>query len=103
MMRVILAPGISAVLALMAGCGSGGNGASPPVDGGADASMTADGSTAGDDATTGEDGGAPALDAGADVDAWKPLPPTPDQPQLWYWHHSYLSPTSTTEPAASEQ
>ncbi len=103
MMRVILAPCISAALALLAGCGSGGNGASSTVDGGADASTTADGSTAGDDATTGEDGRAPALDAGADVDAWKPLPPTPDQPQLWYWHHSYLSPTSTTEPAASEQ
>ncbi len=104
MMRVILAPCLAATFALVAGCGSGsgGNAASPPLDGGADGSSAADGGSPGDDATTGEDGAAPGLDAGADVDAWKPLPPTPDQPQLWYWHHSYLSPTSTTEPAASE-
>lgn len=36
-------------------------------------------------------------------DAWAPLPPTPMTPQLWYWHHSYLSPTNANEPAHSEQ
>jgi hypothetical protein len=30
------------------------------------------------------------------------LPPTPAQPELWYWHHSYLSGTSKIEPAHSE-
>jgi len=33
---------------------------------------------------------------------WPPLPPTPDKPELWYLHQSYLSVGSTTEPAYSE-
>ncbi|HEY3820212.1 MAG TPA: carbohydrate binding domain-containing protein [Polyangiaceae bacterium] len=93
-------------LALGVACGGGGSpGAGPTgdastkgaTDGG---SGSGSGSSGGGDATTGGDG-AGASDAAAD--AWAPLPPTPDQPQLWYWHHSYLSPTSTTEPAHSEQ
>jgi hypothetical protein len=64
----------------------GGGGATQPMDSGTpmDSSVTPDG---GDAAT---------------IDAWQPLPPTPDQPELWYWHHSYLSPTSSVEPAHSE-
>jgi len=43
-------------------------------------------------ASGGDDGGA----------AWPPLPPTPATPELWYWHHSFLSPNASDEPAASE-
>jgi hypothetical protein len=104
MTRIAIALGLPPLLAgLLLGCGSGSgsNGASPTTDGGGIDGSGIDTGAGGDDATAG-DSGPTSLDGGADVDAWMPLPPTPDQPQLWYWHHSYLSPTSTTEPAASE-
>jgi hypothetical protein len=90
-----------AVLALAAACGSGSSpGAGPSGD--ASTKDVVDGGSAsssgGGDATAGDAGG-----SDSSADAWAPLPPTPDQPQLWYWHHSYLSPTSTTEPAHSKQ
>ncbi len=98
------------------GCGCGSSGASPPPsmqktpqnqDG--SAAMGDDATAAGDD-TGGPDASAPPSDASVFVDglagdaalAWQPLPPTPQTPELWYWHHSYLSPTSTTEPAHSK-
>jgi hypothetical protein len=102
MARTALAVAIVGSMAFPAslGCGGGGSSASQP-DGG-DASADVRGAV---DVTRHEDGKAPS-DGGAPgdaaVDAWKPLPPTPDQPELWYWHNSYLSPTSTTEPAHSE-
>jgi hypothetical protein len=94
-------------LALAAACGSAGSSGNPAT-GGGDAStdgpvtthVDGGGNEGGADATSHTDGGAPPADAGAD--AWTQLPPTPDQPELWYWHHSYLSGTSTTEPAHSE-
>jgi hypothetical protein len=101
--RILVAWGLTAALGAACGSGSGGNATSPQGD---DASASGDSSSGGGDATSGPDaadGTAPPGDGGADVDAWAPLPPTPAQPQLWYWHHSYLSPTSTTEPAHSEQ
>jgi hypothetical protein len=106
MIRSVLAlfAGSAALLTLVA-CGSSSNPASSGDAGeGIDASSGADSGMAGDDATSppGMDGSAPT-DAGSDVDAWKPLPATPATPQLWYWHNSYLSPTSTTEPMHSEQ
>jgi hypothetical protein len=57
------------------------------------------GTSSGDGGASPGDGGASSGDGGAL--AWAPLPPTPQAPELWYWHHSYLSPTSTTEPAHS--
>lgn len=104
MKRVALALGLPLLLApaALVACGSSGNGSSP-ADAGSDVLHVDDTGSPGDDATTGSDTGTgPSLDGGPDVDAWMPLPPTPDEPQLWYWHSSYLSPTSTTEPAASE-
>ena len=97
--------GWSACLVVVAACGTGSAGSSSagPGDGGAEGSVTAGGdggAVGGGDATAGHDGSAGGPDAVAD--AWAPLPPTPDKPQIWYWHHSYLSPTSTTEPAHSE-
>jgi hypothetical protein len=106
MTRVAVAVALPLLLALaaaFAGCGSSNNASSPGQDGGSDVSTSGDTGTAGNDATSGGDTGTgPSLDGGADVDAWMPLPATPATPELWYWHHSYLSPTSTTEPAASE-
>ena len=58
----------------------------PPGDGGLDSTTVAGDASAGDAAGL----------------AWQPLPPAPQTPELWYWHHSYLSPTSATEPAHSE-
>lgn len=101
--RIVLAWGLTAALAAACGSSSGGNTTSPLGD---DASASSDSSSGGGDASSGPDGGDASMqpgDAGADADAWTPLPPTPAQPQLWYWHHSYLSPTSSTEPAHSEQ
>ena len=46
------------------------------------------------------DAPAPGTDGG--TAAWPPLPPTPDQPELWYLHQSYLSVGNTSEPAFSE-
>jgi hypothetical protein len=89
-----------ASLAWLSGCGGGGSSTSR-ADGGDGVDATTD-ARGGADATKG-DGGAEAGDAGPDVDAWKPLPATPDEPELWYWHSSYLSGTSTIEPAHSEQ
>jgi hypothetical protein len=106
-MRVHVAIAWAAAAALAVACGSssGGNSTSPLGD---DASNGDDSSSSsgGGDASNGVDSATDAKspgDGGADVDAWTPLPPTPAQPQLWYWHHSYLSPTSSSEPAHSEQ
>jgi hypothetical protein len=90
------------VIVLPVACG-GGNSASSATDGGGDGTAGNEGGSSGGDATSGTDGNGSSLDGASEADAWMSLPPTPDQPQLWYWHHSYLSPTSTTEPAASEQ
>jgi hypothetical protein len=97
--RTVLACGGSvALFALAAACGSDGNSASPGA--------RSDASTAGPDGAMTGDGPSSAADANphdaSDVDAWAPLPPTRDTPQLWYWHQSYLSPSSTVEPAQSE-
>ncbi|HEY1960633.1 MAG TPA: hypothetical protein VGH28_33710 [Polyangiaceae bacterium] len=74
----------AALLLILLACGN---------DGGSQPDASLDGSTdAPVDAT--------ASDAGAD--AWAPLPPTPATPELWYWHHSYLSTTNASEPAKSE-
>jgi hypothetical protein len=102
--RIGLGATLGVLMAIAIACGSGGNGATGGGDGGGgnDASMN-DAESGGDGAMAGPDGVSPVGDAGADVDAWKPLPPTPDQPELWYWHHSYLSPTSSVEPQHSEQ
>jgi hypothetical protein len=93
-----------AALALAVACGGGSSPSATPSGDAGDASSKGAGDggsgSGGGDATTGD--GAGGTD-GATVDAWAPLPSTPDQPRLWYWHHSYLSPTSTTEPAHSEQ
>jgi hypothetical protein len=102
MARSALALGVFASLASLAlqGCGGGGESASKP-DGG-DAAADVRGAvdvTGGGDAKAPGDGGTPN---DAAEDAWRPLPKTPDAPELWYWHSSYLSPTSTTEPAHSE-
>ena len=102
-----LALGLSLLASgLLLACGGGGNAASPTGDAGVDGSPELDsGAGGGGDATSPRDGGTtPPSDGGADAngDAWTPLPPTPDQPELWYWHHSYLSPSSTTEPAHSK-
>src|SRR5580692_2877172 len=104
MTRVALALPLLLALSLpVIGCGSSDNGSSPGGDGGSDVAVSTDTSTGGSDATQGaETGTSSSLDGGIDADAWTPLPPTPATPELWYWHHSYLSPTSTTEPAASE-
>ncbi len=107
--RAALAWCAAAAVAAACGNGGGGGGASPGADGGGDAaargpdaggsaSSSSGGSSGSGDASAKGDGS--ATDASAD--AWAPLPPTPDQPQLWYWHHSYLSPTSTIEPAHSK-
>lgn len=93
-------------LLLPLSCGSGSNGASPGGDASTDGEVTGPDGTSPDGSGTGSDadgGTTHPGDGGSDVDAWQPLPPTPATPQLWYWHHSYLSPTSTTEPAHSEQ
>ena len=91
------------------GCGgSPSPGAMPHAAEGLDAAARQhdDASAPSDDATA-----APTAtpEAGADAEAgerapapWQPLPPTPQTPELWYWHHSYLSSTSTTEPAHSK-
>jgi hypothetical protein len=98
------------------GCACGSSGAAPSPStkflGPSDAAPAL-----GDDATApGDDAGGPDAatasgDASVSADAnpasdaalaWQPLPPTPQTPELWYWHHSYLSPTSTTEPAHSK-
>jgi hypothetical protein len=91
---------VAATAAVACGSSSGDAGASTSDAGDAYSPPGSDGSgsSGGLDATTHADGHA----GDAAIDAWAPLPPTPDQPQLWYWHHSYLSPTSTTEPAHSE-
>jgi hypothetical protein len=90
-------------LSVAAACGGGSNTSGPATstDAGSDAPIKtgSDGGPGGDDAATG-DGSSGGTDANAD--AWAQLPPTPAQPQLWYYHNSYLSPTNTKEPAASE-
>jgi hypothetical protein len=99
---VILAASGSLALVSLQGCGGSGGGAT--ADGGSSDSTSGrdgghdDGRAR--DATSSKDGA--RRDAGPGVDAWTPLPPTPDAPELWYWHQSYLSPTSTVEPAESE-
>lgn len=102
--HVAIAWAVAAALAAACGSSSGGNSTSPLGD---DASAGGDSSSSsgGGDGSSGADAtdGTAPTDGGADVDAWTPLPPTPAQPQLWYWHHSYLSPTSSSEPAHSEQ
>jgi hypothetical protein len=85
-------------LCALLGCGSGGS-ASAGADAGSGVDATTDARSSQDASHPGSDA-QPAKDGGAD--AWAPLPPTPDQPELWYWHSSYLSPTSTIEPAHSE-
>ncbi len=86
---------------VLAGCGGGGAGGGPDS-GSPDGRHEHDGGgDAGRDASAHKDGGE-ATDSGSDADAWQPLPPTPSAPELWYWHHSYLSPTSSVEPAHSE-
>lgn len=86
------------------GCGSGDSSATPGDSSLGDVGVCGDcdGST-GDvahDATTdgATDTHVPPADAPWDVK----LPPPPDQPQLWYWHHSYLSATNSSEPAQSK-
>lgn len=92
------------VAAVAAACGGGGASPGGGADAGDDVSSTggADGGHGGDGPVA-HDGATSDGAPDAAADAWGPLPPTPDQPQLWYWHHSYLSPTSATEPAHSEQ
>src|ERR1700733_8827155 len=90
------------VSSLLVGCGGRGNASGASRDGGGETDGTTPDTGArgsgGDAAGAGLDGG-----ASGDTDAWTSLPPTPEQPQLWYWHHSYLSPTSAVEPRHSEQ
>jgi hypothetical protein len=99
MLRSALVLALASALPLM-GCG-GGAGSNSQADGGNGIDATTD-SRSGQDAHNHPSDGNPPSDGGVEADAWKPLPPTPDQPELWYWHNSYLSPTSTTEPAHSE-
>jgi hypothetical protein len=95
--------------ALLAACG-GGSHASGTASGPEGGLVGEDGSASMIDAQGNADGAVadapPAGDASPNADAsgmtWQPLPSTPASPELWYWHHSYLSPTSTTEPAHSE-
>jgi hypothetical protein len=111
-MKMLLSHAACVVLVGFAwGCGSS---ASPSIEvspGRPDGSSVTSGDAtapgndaAGPDATTGMPGDASVSgDGGSDAAlAWQPLPPTPQAPELWYWHHSYLSPTSTTEPAHSK-
>jgi hypothetical protein len=56
-----------------------------------------DAASTGTDAGSNPDSGSSGGDAG-----WPTLPPTPAQPELWYWHHSYLSAGSSIEPTHSE-
>jgi hypothetical protein len=51
--------------------------------------------------TAGVGGGGTGAGAGGAV-VYPPLPLPPATPELWYWHSSYLSGTSTIEPAHSE-
>ena len=84
---------IACALASPLACGSDDASSPNGVGGGSDASAT--------DASPSD--GAIANDANDAGDAWAPLPPTPDKPELWYWHHAYLSPTNASEPAHSKQ
>jgi len=93
------AGGAACLLAGMAACG----GSSGGTDAGRDAPQ-GDGGSADGAPDTPADAPADAASDGAPADlGWetKPAPP-PDKPQLWYWHHSYLSGTSPVEPAKSE-
>jgi len=99
---------VFSLLGLASGCGSSkgttnGDGGVPDSTSGhdgasRDSTAPKDGHVAHDDANAdaGHDTG------GSGADAWAPLPATPATPELWYWHHSYLSPTSSSEPAHSE-
>jgi hypothetical protein len=93
---------------VLAGCGSsnvvtsardgGGDAAHQQrIDGGTDGARPKDGG--GVDAS--KDGGGKSPDASTTT-VWPPLPPTPDQPELWYLHQSYLSTGNAAEPAFSE-
>jgi hypothetical protein len=100
--RMTLAWALALAVAAACGGGSSNSSSSTSTDGGADAPGSSGGGDAGHggDATATSDGSSGGSDANAD--AWAPLPPTPAQPQLWYYHNSYLSPTNASEPAASE-
>jgi len=98
-------PAFSMLAMATVACGVSHETASPPgPDAGvdaraptADATMPTDApSTTLTDATVG-----PGADAGPPP-IWTPLPPTPAQPELWYWHESYLSSTAPNEPMQSE-
>jgi hypothetical protein len=100
----------SATCLPLVGCGDGAS-SSPSTDSPDGALRAADGGTGAlDDAAlpSGDGANDAAITTGdassgdASPLAWRPLPPTPQTPELWYWHHSYLSPTSTTEPAHSK-
>jgi hypothetical protein len=94
---------MSFALAAVLGCGGGDETTShsDAGDGGAGLDATTDARGGSDGARP--DGASPPGDGGTGADAWTALPPTPAAPELWYWHQSYLSPTSTTEPMHSEQ
>jgi hypothetical protein len=73
----------------------------------ASSNAASDAGASGDGTLASVDGGEPSTNdasggGDAPMAAWQPLPPTPAMPELWYWHHSYLSATSATEPAHSE-
>ena len=88
---------------IVIGCGGGGDdNASGDLDSGLNADSTTGDSVSADDSTIPEgaplDTSVPLADAPWDTK----LPPTPDKPQLWYWHHTYLSAGNAAEPAASK-
>jgi hypothetical protein len=87
--------GIAVAVAIAVACGGDDNGAT-----GGGPEGGADGQPPPGDASLDTPAAEGAADTG--VDAWAPLPPTPATPQLWYWHHSYLSATNAKEPAASQ-
>lgn len=101
-------PALLCLAIVVAGCGSssaagnspdGGSGGSPKTDAATDGTRPKprDGGT--------RDSTADAVEHGTDgavTTVWPPLPPTPDQPELWYLHQSYLSVGNSAEPAFSE-
>ena len=96
---------IAGAVVVASACSNGdGGGAQPDPD---DTGGALDDSSVGSDVAT--DGGAGDSDSAPDTNVppadapWDvKLPPTPKSPELWYWHHSYLSSTNDKEPAASE-
>lgn len=84
----------TATAVLLAAC----SGSKPGNHTGSSASGTGGGQTSASTGSTSSSGGA----GGSGGAVYPPLPPPPAMPELWYWHHTYLSGTNASEPAASQ-